>query len=71
MKISLLQYMVTCINRFSSKNGIPSDLRLAEIILESSNTDYNKIKTTFGAYIEVYIGNSNITKHRTVGSTAI
>ena len=53
---------------FPSKNGISSDLSPAAIILGSPNPDYNKLKITFGAYAQVYIGTTNSTKQITVGA---
>ena len=46
---SIVQYMVTCINILSSKNGILNDLRLSAVILGYPNPDYNKIRITLGA----------------------
>ena len=63
--------MVTCLNMLPSKNGIPSDLIPAEIILESPNTDYNKLKTIFGAYAKVYIDTTNSTKQIKLGESVI
>ena len=54
--------MITCLNMFTSNNGISSDLRPQEIILGSLNPDYNKLRITFGAYAQVYIGTTNSTK---------
>ena len=71
MKRSLLQYMVTCLNMLPSKNGIPSDLIPAEIILESPNTDYKKLKTIFGAYAKVYIDTTSSTKQIKLGENEI
>ena len=62
MIISLVQDMVTYLNVFPSQNGISSDLSLAENILGSPNPDYNKLKITYGAYSQVYIGTPNSTK---------
>ena len=53
------------------QNGISSDLSPAAIILVSPNPDYNKLKITFGAYAQVYIGTTNSTKQRTVGEIAL
>ena len=44
---------------FPFKNGISSDLNPEAIILGSPNPDYNKLKTTFGEYAQVYIGTAN------------
>ena len=63
--------MITFLSMFPSKNGVSSDLRPAAIILGSPNPDYNKLKITFEAYIHVYIGTTNSTKHRTVGAIAL
>ena len=37
----------------------------------SPNTDYNKLKITFGAFVQVYIGTINSKKQRTVGAIAL
>ena len=58
--------MITCLNMLPSKNGISSNLSPAAIILGSPNPDYNKLKITFGAYAQVYIGTTNSTKQITV-----
>ena len=50
MARSLVQYMITCLNMFPSKNGISSYLSPAVIILGSPNLYYNKLKITFVAY---------------------
>ena len=63
--------MITCLNMFPSKNGISSILSPAAIILGSPNLDYNKIKITFRAYEQVYIGTNNSTKKITVGAIAL
>ena len=63
--------MITCINMFPSKNGISSDLSPAAIILGSQNPDNNKLSITFGAYAQVYIGTTKITKQRMVGAISL
>ena len=60
--------MVTCLKVFPSKSGISSDLIPKEIILGSPNTDYNKLKITFGAYTKVYIDTTNNTNWIAVGA---
>ena len=67
MKRSLVQEMVTCMNMLPSKNGLSSDLIPAAVILGLLDLDYNKLKTTFWSYKQVYIGTTNSTKQRTVG----
>ena len=62
-----VQDMITYLNMPPSKNGISSDLIPAAIIIGSPNPDYNKLKITFWAYAQVYIGTTNSTKKRTVG----
>ena len=59
--------MITCLNFFPYKNGISINLSPVTIIVGSPNTDYNKLKITFGEYAQVYIGTTNSKKHRTVG----
>ena len=59
MTRSLVQDMITCLNIFSSKNGISSNLSPAAIILGSPNPYYNKLKNPFGSYAQVYIGTTN------------
>ena len=71
MTISLVQYMVTCLNMLQSKNGIFSDLSPEEIILGYPNPDYNNLRVTFGLYVQVFIGTTNITKHIPVGAIAM
>ena len=71
MMISLVQDMITCLNMFPSKNVISSNLRPSAIILGSPNLDYNKLKITFGAYAQFYIGTTNIIKQITVGEIPI
>ena len=71
MTISLVQDMITYLNMFPSKNGISSNPSLAAIILGSPNPDYNKLKITFGEYLQVYIGTNSSTKQRTVGAIAL
>ena len=56
---------------FPSKNGILIDLIPAVIILGSSDTDYNKLRNPSGEYVQVYIGITDRTKHRTVGEIAL
>ena len=58
----LLQDMITCFKMFPSKNGISRKLSPTNIILGSPNTYYNKLKITFGAYAQVYIGTTNSKK---------
>ena len=60
--------MITCFNMFLSKNGISSNLIPASIIIGSQNPYYNKLKITFGAYAQVYIGTTNSIKNITVGA---
>ena len=54
------------LKHITTKNGISSDLRPTAIILGSPNSDYNKVKITFEAYAQVYIGTTNSTKQITV-----
>ena len=63
--------MCTCLNMLPSKNGISSDLIPAAIVLGSPNPDHNKLKITFGAYAQVYIGTKNSTKQRRVGAIVL
>ena len=63
--------MVTFLNMSLSRNGISSDLSPASIILGSPNKDYNKLNITFCSYAQVYIGNTDITKQRTVLEIAL
>ena len=58
--------MITFLNMFPSKNGISRDLNPEAIILGSSNPYYNKLDITFVAYAQVYIGNTNSKKQKTV-----
>ena len=67
----LVQDIITCLNMFPSKNGISINLRPEIIILVSPNPDENKLKITFGAYAQVYIGTNKSTKQRTVGAIAL
>ena len=71
MTRSLVQDIITCLNMLPSKNGIGSNLRPAAIILVYSNSYYNKTKITFGAYVQVYIDNTNSTKKITLGAIEI
>ena len=71
MMIYLVQYMITCLNMFPSKNGISRNLTPAAIILVSPNPDYNKPKITFRTYAQVYIGTANSKKQRTVGTIVL
>ena len=71
MTISLAQDMITRLNMLPYKNGISRNLIPETIILGSLNPDYNKIKITFVAYTQVYIGTTNSTKQRTVGAIAL
>ena len=48
MTRSLVQDMVTFLNRLPSKNGISRDLRPSVIILGSPNPDYSKLKSHLG-----------------------
>ena len=62
MTISLVQDMITCLNMFSSKNGVSSNLIPAAIIQGYQNIDYNKLEITFGSYSQVYIFTTNSIK---------
>ena len=62
--------MITYLKMFPSKNRTSSDLSPAAILIGSPNPDYNKLKITFGAYEQVYIGTKNSTERRTVGEIA-
>ena len=62
MTRSMVQDMITFLNILPSKNGIPSNLSPSDIILGSPNPDYNKLRITFVAYAQVYIGTTNSTK---------
>ena len=63
--------MITCLNMFQSKNWVSSNTSPAAIILGSPNPYYNEPKIKFGAYAQVYIGTTNSTKKRTLGSIAL
>ena len=63
--------MIACLNMFPPKYGISSKLRPASIILGYPNPDYNKLNIKLGAYAQVYIGTTNIKKHRTAGAIAL
>ena len=63
--------MMTCLNMFTSKNGISRNLIPEAIILGYPKTDYNKLNTTFGAYAQVYICNTTITKQKMVGAITL
>ena len=67
----ILQDMINCLNMFSFKDRISSNLISAAIILGSPNPYYNKLNITFGVNAYVYIGTNNITKQRTVGAIAL
>ena len=54
--------MITYLNMLPSKNGISRDLGPAAITLGSPNPYYNKLRITFGAYAQVYIGTTNSKK---------
>ena len=71
MTRSLVQDMITCLNIFSSKNGISSNLSPSSSILGSSNPGYNKMRITFGACAQVYIRTNKSTKKRRVGAIAL
>ena len=71
MTISLVQYMITFLKMFPSKNGISSDLRPSAIILGYPNPYYNNIKIKFGSYAQVYLGITNSTKQRKVGDITL
>ena len=61
LMIKSLDYMVTCLNMSPPKNGISNDLSTYSIILGTPNTDYSRLKITFGAYEQVHIGTTNNT----------
>ena len=63
----MVQVMIHFLNMLLSQNGISSALIPEAIILGSPNPYYNKLKITFGAYEQVYIGTTNSTKQRMVG----
>ena len=67
----LEQDMINCLNIFQFKNGIPSNLSPAAIILGSLNPDYNKLNIIFGAYTQIYIGTTKSKKQRTIGKIAL
>ena len=69
--ISMVQDMITYLNMFPSKSGIPSNLSTASIILRSMNPDYNKLKIIFGAYAQFYIGIINSINQIIVGEIAL
>ena len=41
------------------------------IVLGRNKPDYQRLKVTFGAYCEVYIGTTNTTEQRSVGAIAL
>ena len=63
--------MITCLNMFPSKNGISRNLSPVAIILGSLIPYYNKLNIKFGAYAQVYIGNTDIIKQRSVGAITL
>ena len=71
MAIYLVQDIITCLNILPPHISILSDLNPAAIIIGSPNLDDNKLKITFGAYAQVYIGTTNSTKQRTIGAIAL
>ena len=50
----LVQYMLTFLNMFLSKNVISSDLSPSAIAIGSPNPDYNNLRITFGEYTQVF-----------------
>ena len=71
MAIYLVQDIITCLNILPPHISILSDLNPAAIIIGSPNLDYIKLKITFGAYEQVYIGTTSNKKHRTVGEITL
>ena len=67
----LVQDMIAFLSMFPYKNVISSDLRPEVIVLGPLNPDYNKLKITFGAYIQVYIGTTNSPKQKMVGEITL
>ena len=67
----MVQDMINCLNMLPSKNRISSELSPAAIILGSPNKYYNKLRITFGAYAQVYIGNTNSKKQKKVVAIAL
>ena len=63
--------MITCLKVLPSKYGISSPLRPAEIIVAYQNPYYYKLNITSVAYAQVYMGNTNSTRQRTVGAIAL
>ena len=69
--ISLVKYMITCLNMFPSKNWISINLSQAAKILGSLNPEYNNLNITFGLYGKFYVDTTNSTKQRTVGAISL
>ena len=63
--------MIDFLSMFPYKNVISSDLRPEVIVLRSLDPDYNKLKITFGAYIQVYRGTNNSSKQKMVGEITL
>ena len=63
--------MINCLNMLTSKNGISSNLSQEAIILGSPNPNYNKLRITFVAYAQFYIGTTNSNKYITVGAIVL
>ena len=63
--------MIICLDMFPPKNGVSSNLSPAAIILGSPNSNYNKMRITFGAYAQEYIGITNSPKQITVGAITL
>ena len=66
----LIQYMVTCLNMFPSKNGILKT-KPAAIISGFPNQDYNRLRIAFRLYAQVYISTTKNTKQRKVGAIVL
>ena len=63
--------MTSCLNDLPHKEGISRTMSPAMIVLGRNKPDCQRLKVTFGAYCEVYIGTTNTTEQRSVGAIAL
>ena len=63
--------MTSCLNDLPHKEGISRTLSPAMIVLGRNKPDCRRLKVTFGAYCEVYIGTTNTSEQRSVGAIAL
>ncbi len=71
MTQSMIEWLITCLNNFPSKEGISRNMSPAAIVLGRGKPDCKQLKISIGSYAEVYETTKNTMRPRSVAAIAL